>query len=186
MKGQVNKKILLLLCACVVLTACVGKRGLSKIESGSEFKDNCVFGLETGSKEKKETVNELEKFFKRTGIQPYVIFFGDVNSAGSLVDLREYAQRWVNTNISEENWVVVACFEDTDGNGFIGECPMDPIFTAQVFTLSDIKSGDIESEAILNTLDSFIDKNSGKAETHEKIITTSLNDTADKLFKEVK
>lgn len=84
----------------VFVTACIGREKVERY-SGVTYTDNCVFDNANAISNPKELENSLEKFYKLSGIQPYVLTTGYMSSIHTQEQADEYAEQFYADNITE-------------------------------------------------------------------------------------
>lgn len=88
--------------------------GREKLTASIQWNGNCVVDEINYINNKNATATGLKEFYDITGMQPYAVFKAYDSSLTNDAAKQSYAEKWYETNISNEATILYMYFEDTD------------------------------------------------------------------------
>lgn len=152
-----------------------GREAKVKLE-GTSFSSDCIEDYDGWFSSPKKMAKELQKvFYKKTGIQPYIVINEYMPYFNSDADKQAYAEEWYAKNIANEYTFLFMYFPESDPNR-IGY--MSYVNGKEVLSIMDSE--------VIEHFWNLMDKYWESAPSTESLFKTVYGDTADFAMKEVK
>lgn len=145
-----------------------------KLTGTGSYDSDCVIDSLGWLNDVSKADRDLKSFYDQTGVQPYVVFLDYDASLSNEKKQEQYAQKWYEKNIDNENAFVYFYFgTDHEGTGKPGY--MCHVMGKRVESVMD-------SEAV-EIFWAYIDKNWYKKDlTENQVIVNSFNETAERIM----
>jgi hypothetical protein len=146
-----------------------------KVESSASFDSDCIVDEEGWFDDISGTASELKHFYKKTGIQPYIVIHSYDSSLTTDDEKTEYAQTWYDEHISNETSLLYMYFAEQDANS-----------VGYMLCIHGKQIGNVMDSEADNIFWSYIDEYWYSDNSTDKLFINAFNDTADRIMKKTR
>lgn len=176
-KGKLRSGVIIcLICAIILSIVSVGYSLVNEtpLDTGEKFKMPCVFDAEGWFKNDSDTIGKtLKKFYKDTGIQPYIVTMGYSKSVSDDAVRERYAKDMYKQKYEMKN--------DPNGLMFMYFAEEDPNEIGYMTLVEGTSTKEVVSKSDVEYFWKLIDAN-WSASTSEKLFQEVLGDFAKSVF----